>query len=63
MAQAREATENTRLTHFEWLSVGVSVSTFENGAVICVNDTNEAIAWQGESIPAGTWLAGKEDAE
>lgn len=63
VAQAREATENTRLTHFEWLSAGVSVSTFENGAVICVNDTNEAIAWQGQSIPAGTWLAGKEDAE
>ena len=63
VAQAREATENTRLTHFEWLSAGVSVSTFENGAVICVNDTNEAIAWQGQSIPAGTWLAGKEAAE
>lgn len=63
VAQAREATENSRLTHFEWLSEGVSVSTFANGAVICVNDSDAAFTWQGQSIPAGAWLAGKEAVE
>lgn len=63
VAQARQATENTRLTHFEWLSEGVSVSTFANGAVICVNDSNADITWQGQRVPAGSWLAGKEAAE
>jgi hypothetical protein len=63
VAQAREATDNTRLTHFEWLREGVSVSNFENGAVICVNTSNADIAWQGQNIPAGAWMAGKEAAE
>jgi hypothetical protein len=63
VAQAREATDSTRLTHFEWLSEGVSVSNFENGAVICVNTSNAEIAWQGQNIPAGAWMAGKEAAE
>ena len=63
VAQARQATGNTRLTHFEWLSEGVSVSTFANGAVICVNDSNADITWQGQHVPAGAWLAGKEAAE
>ena len=63
VAQARYVTENTRLMRFEWLSVGVSVSTFENGAVICVNDSDADVTWQGQNIPAGAWMAGKEAAE
>ena len=63
VAQARHVTENTRFMRFEWLSEGVSVSTFENGAVICVNDSDAEVTWQGQSIPAGTWMAGKEAAE
>ncbi len=63
VAQARNVTENTRLIRFEWLSEGVSVSVFENGAVICVNDSNAAVTWQGQSIPAGAWMVGKEAAE
>jgi len=63
VAQAREATDNTRLTHFEWIAEGVSVSTFENGAMICVNDSDADVTWQGQNIPAGAWMAGKEAAE
>lgn len=63
VAQARKTTENSRLTRFEWLSEGVSVSTFANGAVICVNDSDAAFTWQGQEVPAGAWLAGKEAVE
>jgi len=41
----------------------VSVSTFENGAMICVNDSDADVTWQGQNIPAGAWMAGKEAAE
>lgn len=60
---ARAATENSRLVRYKQLREGVSLSTFENGAVICVNASKEPFTWQGEVVPAGTWLAGKEAVE
>ena len=63
VAQARNVTENTRLIRFEWISENVSVSTFENGAVICVNASDADATWQGQIIAAGAWMAGKEAAE
>ena len=60
---ARAATQNSRLIRFEWLSKDVSVSAFENGAVICVNASDDSIIWQGAEVPAGSWLAGKEAVE
>lgn len=60
---ARAATENSRLVCYEILGEGVSLSTFANGAVLCVNVSNTPITWQGREVPADGWLAGKEAAE
>lgn len=62
VAQAREATENSRLIRFDWIGEGVSVSRFENGAEICVNRSDEPVAWDGMEVPAGTWRARGEAA-
>lgn len=61
--QARGATENSRLISFEWVAEDVSVSCFENGAEICVNNGNSPITWNGIEIPAGEWRVGEEEAK
>lgn len=57
---ARAVTENSRLVDFTWIGDDVSVSVFENGAVICVNAGKSTIVWQGREVPAGTWQSGEE---
>lgn len=63
VSQARAATENSRLIHFEWISMDVSVSRFENGAEICVNGSKAPVTWEGAEIPAGQWHVREEAAQ
>ena len=63
VSQARAVTENSRLTHFEWIGEDVSVSRFANGAEICVNGSDTPITWNGIEVPAGEWRTGEEAAK
>ena len=53
---ARAATAYSRLIAYDTVREGVTLSTFENGAVICVNASNESYAWDGQEVAPMSYL-------
>ena len=53
---ARAATAYSRLIAYDTVREGVTLSSFENGAVICVNASDESYAWDGQEVAPMSYL-------